>query len=112
MIVFLTNADTEILAIRSIVESLPDGFAPVRAANPSTGLVPSIEPGDVVLVRLLGGRREEYRPLQAWTETANIASLGSSTADAPGAADRCTIGNFGPSWMAERSGESSRSRWR
>ena len=35
MILVLTNADTEILALRSVVEGLPPGFPPVRAANPS-----------------------------------------------------------------------------
>src|SRR5436305_1372637 len=61
MILFLTNADTEILALRSIVEGLPDGFPDVRAANPNTG--PTPDPGgvDVILIRLLGGRR-------AWQE--------------------------------------------
>jgi len=34
VILFLTNADTEILALRSVIESLPAGFPPVRAANP------------------------------------------------------------------------------
>jgi cobaltochelatase CobN len=57
MILFLTNADTDILAVRSVVEGLPDGFPKVRAANPQNlvGPVP-LEGVDVVLVRLLGGR--------------------------------------------------------
>ncbi|GAC1587423.1 MAG: cobaltochelatase subunit CobN [Acidimicrobiales bacterium] len=54
----LTTADTEILALRSVIESLPEGFPAVRAANP-VGLAPG-EPGldgvELVLVRLLGGR--------------------------------------------------------
>ena len=56
-VLFLTNADTEILALRSIVEALPEGFPPVRAANPAT--VPSVDLDgvSVVLIRLLGGRR-------------------------------------------------------
>mgnify|MGYP000026494651 CR=1 FL=1 len=65
MIVFLTSADTEVLAARRARELLPGGFPPVLAANPLRG-----EPEDpdglaagagVVLVRLLGGRR-------AWPE--------------------------------------------
>ena len=35
MILFLTNADTEILAMRSMVEALPADFPPVRAGNPA-----------------------------------------------------------------------------
>ncbi|HVL07446.1 MAG TPA: cobaltochelatase subunit CobN [Acidimicrobiales bacterium] len=59
MILVLTNADTEILALRSVVEGLPAGFPPVRAARPLD--VPDLEGVAVVLIRLLGGRR-------AWEE--------------------------------------------
>ncbi|HEX6393987.1 MAG TPA: cobaltochelatase subunit CobN [Acidimicrobiales bacterium] len=56
MILFLTNAPTEILALRSIVEGLPDDFPDVRAANPSVmQAVPSLEGVSLVVVRLLGG---------------------------------------------------------
>ena len=41
MILLLTNADTELLAVRSILHRLPAGFPGVRAANPAVG-------GDVV----------------------------------------------------------------
>ena len=58
MILFLTNADTEILALRSVVEGLPAGFPAVRAANPATlDRHPSLDGVTIVLVRLLGGRR-------------------------------------------------------
>jgi len=59
VILVLTNADTEILALRSVVEGLPEGFPPVRAANPAVlgEQVPSLEGVEAVLVRLLGGRR-------------------------------------------------------
>jgi cobaltochelatase CobN len=58
LILILTNADTEILALRSVIEGLPDGFASVRAANPNLLRdVPDLDGVDVVLVRLLGGRR-------------------------------------------------------
>ena len=40
MILVLTNADTEILALRSVVEGLPDGFPPVRAARPRRACPP------------------------------------------------------------------------
>jgi len=58
VILVLTNADTEILALRTVVEALPAGFPPVRAASP-THLVeaPSLDGVTMVLVRLLGGRR-------------------------------------------------------
>ncbi|MGI8984692.1 MAG: cobaltochelatase subunit CobN, partial [Acidimicrobiales bacterium] len=59
MILVLTNADTEILALRSVVEGLPAGFPPVRAARPTD--VPDLAGVTMVLVRLLGGRR-------AWEE--------------------------------------------
>src|SRR5207247_1573744 len=55
-ILFLTNADTEILALRSVLEGLPDDFPAVRAANPTATEVPDLDGVDVVLVRLLGGR--------------------------------------------------------
>jgi cobaltochelatase CobN len=62
VIVFLTNADTELLALRTVIESLPEGFPPVRAANPARlGEPPTLDGVDVVAVRLLGGRR-------AWEE--------------------------------------------
>ena len=59
MILVLTNADTEILALRSVVEGLPAGFPPVRAARPVE--VPNLDGVTMILVRLLGGRR-------AWEE--------------------------------------------
>ena len=56
MILFLTNAPTEILALRSIIEALPDGFPVVRAANPSAlERPPSLDGISAVAVRLLGG---------------------------------------------------------
>jgi cobaltochelatase CobN len=57
VILFLTNADTEILALRTIVEGLPAGFPRVRAANPTTMAgAPALDGVDAVMVRLLGGR--------------------------------------------------------
>ena len=56
MILFLSNADTELLALRVAVEALPEGFPPVRAANPaSLTRVPSLDGVRVVILRLLGG---------------------------------------------------------
>ncbi|HUQ63606.1 MAG TPA: cobaltochelatase subunit CobN [Acidimicrobiales bacterium] len=63
MILFLTNADTEILALRSVVEGLPDGFPPVRAANPaSLEEAPGLDGVELVVIRLLGGRRSWEAP--------------------------------------------------
>jgi cobaltochelatase CobN len=55
---FLSHSDTDLLGLRTVLEELPDGFPPVRAGNPESmeGL-PSLEGVEVVLVRLLGGRR-------------------------------------------------------
>jgi cobaltochelatase CobN len=56
VILYLTNAPSEILALRSIIEALPDGFPDVRAADPVTLAEPPVlEPDDLVMVRLLGG---------------------------------------------------------
>ncbi len=88
MILFLTNADTEILALRTLVEGLPDGFPAVRAANPAAlGAAPSIDGADVVLVRLLGGRRgwEPLDDLRASCARAGVPLLlfgGEAVADA------------------------------
>jgi cobaltochelatase CobN len=58
VILFLSTADTEILALRTALESLPDGFPAVRAGSPATiGEAPPLDGVDAVVVRLLGGRR-------------------------------------------------------
>ncbi|HEX9506571.1 MAG TPA: cobaltochelatase subunit CobN, partial [Acidimicrobiia bacterium] len=62
MILFVTNVDTEVLALRTALEALPDGFGPVRAAQPWTVQgVPDLTGVRCVLVRLLRGR-------QAWPD--------------------------------------------
>ncbi len=67
MIWYLTNVDTEILALRTAIEDLPDGFPPVRAAQPWTFDAERDLPGArCVIVRLLRGRR-------AWED--GLASL-------------------------------------
>jgi cobaltochelatase CobN len=66
MILFLTNADTEILALRVVAEMLPEGFPTLRAANPmSLGALPNLEGVTVVCVRLLGGRQAWEEPFDA-----------------------------------------------
>jgi len=62
-ILVLTTADTEILALRSVLEGLPEGFPAVRAANPVGWAAgqPALDGVTCVLIRLLGGRA-------AWAE--------------------------------------------
>src|SRR5215210_9355308 len=66
-LLFVTPADTEILAAARASERLPEGFPEVRCANPATLEDPAsffdeeLPGASVVLVRLLGGRR-------AWPE--------------------------------------------
>ena len=83
MILFLTTADTEVLALSRAVATLPDGFPRVRAANPSSGDDPAefvarclAEEPRVVLVRLLGGRR-------AWREGFDRLAAGCAAAGVP-----------------------------
>jgi len=62
MIVFVTTADTEILALSRAARDLPPGFPPLKAVNPvrlPSDLAPeTLAAGaSMVLVRLLGGRR-------------------------------------------------------
>jgi cobaltochelatase CobN len=65
LILFLTTADTEILALSHAVRRLPAGFPPVRAANPAhlgepgalAALLDRIAAPGAVVIRLLGGRR-------------------------------------------------------
>ncbi len=67
MILILTNADTEILALRTVIEGLPDDFPPVKAANPERGgdqEVPSLDGVTIVVVRLLGGLRAWKEPFE------------------------------------------------
>ena len=57
MIIVLTNVETELLCLRTIVDGLPDDFPPVRAANPDAlDHRPDISDATAVVVRLLGGR--------------------------------------------------------
>ncbi len=63
MLVFLTTADTEILATARATELLPEGFPEVRCANPTKLEEPraffeeTLPKAGAVMVRLLGGRR-------------------------------------------------------
>jgi cobaltochelatase CobN len=57
VLLFLTTADTEILATASAVERLPPQFPRVTCANPGDFTSSMLGDVRVVLVRLLGGRR-------------------------------------------------------
>lgn len=80
MLLFLTTADTEILAASRAVERLPEGFPGVRCANPAgledTGrFLEEALPGTrVVIARLLGGRRgwEGFEALRRRCEELDI----------------------------------------
>ena len=66
MILFLSTADTEILALRAAIEMLPEGFGPVRAGSPAAlDTAPGLDGVDAVVVRLLGGRRAWEQPFDA-----------------------------------------------
>jgi cobaltochelatase CobN len=57
VILFVTNVDTEVLALRTAIEALPPDFDGVRAAQPWTvDDVPVLDGARCVLVRLLRGR--------------------------------------------------------
>jgi cobaltochelatase CobN len=88
MILYLTNAPSEILALRSIVEGLPDGFPALRAASATGPTAPDVEGADAVLVRLLGGARawaEPFRALQQRCRAAGIPLLAFGGEAAPDA---------------------------
>jgi cobaltochelatase CobN len=66
MILFLSNADTDLLALRVAVESLPAGFPALRAGNPDRlATPPPLDGVDIVLVRLLSGRKAWEGPFDA-----------------------------------------------
>ena len=76
MILLLSNADTELLAVRTILHRLPDGFPLVRAANPA-GLDASsdIDGAELVVVRLLGGRAAWEAPFDALRAACRAAGV-------------------------------------
>jgi cobaltochelatase CobN len=83
MMLFLSTADTEILAVTRAVATLPERFPRVRAANPASAGDPGefvagclAEQPSAVLVRLLGGRR-------AWQEGFDLLAAGCAAAGVP-----------------------------
>jgi cobaltochelatase CobN len=66
VILFLSNADTELLAVRIAIESLPDDFPAVQAGNPARLAEPPLLDGvEAVIVRLLSGRKAWETPFDA-----------------------------------------------
>jgi cobaltochelatase CobN len=83
MIVFLTTADTEILALSHAARDLPPGFPAVRAANPAAlgdpaalaAFLDAAAGAGVVVVRLLGGKsafEPGFAALQARCQAAGV----------------------------------------
>ncbi|MDQ3316450.1 MAG: cobaltochelatase subunit CobN, partial [Actinomycetota bacterium] len=84
MLLFLTTADTEILATARAAELLPEGFPEVRCANPTKLDKPraffeeTLSNARVVMVRLLGGRRawpEGLDELRRWCAELGVPLL-------------------------------------
>jgi cobaltochelatase CobN len=68
VILFLSTADTEILALRAAIETLPAGFPAVRAGSPAAmAAAPDLSGVEAVVVRLLGGRRAWEGPFEDLT---------------------------------------------
>ena len=66
MILFFSNADTELLALRSVVDDLSAELGEIRWLHPDrTTTLPSLRTVDIVVVRLLGGRRSWEEPFDA-----------------------------------------------
>ena len=63
MILFFSNADTELLALRSVVDDLAAELGTIHWLHPDrTTTLPSLSGVDIVVVRLLGGRRAWEEP--------------------------------------------------
>jgi len=97
MIIVLTNADTEILALRVAIESLPEGFPEVRAANPTVSGSTAVFQGaggtdevQAVVVRLLGGARAWEGGLTALNERCRESGIPLIALGGEAAADTVT----------------------
>ncbi|MEM9520612.1 MAG: cobaltochelatase subunit CobN [Actinomycetota bacterium] len=76
MILFLSNADTELLAARSALDDLPADFEGLRWANPDRlDEPPSLDGVDVVVIRLLGGTKAWEGPFEQLLSAAAEASI-------------------------------------
>jgi cobaltochelatase CobN len=93
LIWFITNTDTEVLALRAAVEALPDGFDQVRAGQtwvldrtPVSEMVASLDGARAVIIRLMRGRRaweERFDALRAGCLRRGIAFLASAGRPCP-----------------------------
>lgn len=88
MILFISNADTELLAARSIVDDLPDEID-VRWVNPERiDAAPELDDVQAVIVRLLGGARaweNGFETLRSECAERNIALIALGGEAAPDA---------------------------
>ena len=104
MILYLTNAPSEILALRSIVEGLPDGFPELRAADVTTlREVPSLDGVTIVAVRLLGGAdawRAQLGRLRSEADTRGVPLLAFGGESAPDA-ELTAISNVASATVAQ-----------
>ncbi len=90
MILVASNADTDLLAFRSVVDDLPDEVGPVHWFHPDrvSGL-PSLEGVHLVVVRLLGGRdawKEPFAALRAACVERGVPLVAAGGEDRPDAA--------------------------
>ncbi|MFZ6003110.1 MAG: cobaltochelatase subunit CobN [Actinomycetota bacterium] len=90
MILVVSNADTELLALRSVVDDLPDEVGPVRWFHPDrVADIPSLEGVRLVVVRLLGGRdawKEPFAALRAACVERGVPLVAAGGEDRPDAA--------------------------
>jgi cobaltochelatase CobN len=90
MILVASNADTELLALRSVVDDLPDEVGPVRWFHPDrVADIPSLEGVHLVVVRLLGGRdawKEPFAALRAACVERGVPLVAAGGEDRPDAA--------------------------
>lgn len=89
MILFGSNVDTELLALRSIIDDLPEELGPVDWFNPDRveGL-PPLDQVSMVVLRLLGGEEAwspNFRQLQQVCQELNIALVAAGGENHPDA---------------------------
>ncbi|MGH8986072.1 MAG: cobaltochelatase subunit CobN [Acidimicrobiia bacterium] len=77
MILFFSNVDTDLLALRSVTDDLPGALGPVRALHADrVEALPSLNGIELVVVRLLGGR-------SAWDEKFSALAASCTSARVP-----------------------------
>ncbi|GIU83533.1 MAG: cobaltochelatase CobN [Acidimicrobiales bacterium] len=95
MILYVTNVDTDLLALRQILEDLPEELGRVRAARCSSAGIPDLDGVRVAVVRLLGGvrgweRLDEFLSSCRQARVEVVALGGERTPD-PELASRSTV---------------------